>query len=1367
MSKASVKKRESLSSRVGSSLGHATSKEALSLATSASESSGEHSRGRVPFWPEWNEAEVNAEKWDSSKGKDTRSGKSSYTHFFEDPEGRVEMPTSLKVHSWMRPSEFIVDKTPVVVENETTINLTSANEHLLCSELMRWLISEIYILWKVCSAGKEKVVSTETNPDVWKPWEHIYSLCKVGRGHQPLYNTFGKYVVKLYWMGCWRKVTIDDTLPFDEENKLLLPATPNISELWPMLLAKALIKIANTDVIPGHRKEIGDFSVIHSLTGWVPEIIPLEPQSRNRLWDYLRENIPVYQQPLEENLAVENTTNAECPTGESPVINKGFQMVVCAGYHPLQLEGRGTTFLGSMADSSEHLRQNSLCQLYSHPVLLTRVRVGPLLAPPPIPPVPRWKLIRPRRGHTVIDESKEPPVEEPEQFVEVSSPFINFCLKTLNPQIHRKQTCNSPLDSFSEMEGTNNDLIPKFQSQQHTDPPEVTAEDREKDTSSADEYSQVVKEINPPVSDDEKTFLQETWVPINHFNQCFQTLLIFHQPSIYTQHSQKAQQKSAEDSESFFLFVDSLLPSEILLSFSALVHLGESSEQKKEASLCSGILTVQPFIWKSLRSQLPMLSIQTSACNAAKLQLLPGRHVVSIQMRAVFGFHLHLYSNTAFIFGDEDTVMSQLSKESVRFVAQAMSIVKLLGQAISCFSDEHELPSATRALTDAHFPPETQHIAAREHFKVFFDAVCVMFCAALGRQLTPEELSSVQALTVNSLLHTQTQTPQPGPEEELCVPVLLQDNEKDFLASELLNAARAGSEESLDAAKMLQNIWLSVEPDLEKHAVSMLRYMFNAAPIALDLYTCSMDEDSRMSFSDHSVILPDLFNSWMLLYREVFSIPKAMLLAVRVYSPIPCVLHVINNDTGEEVPQIFHRVEPHVYTPNKNGYTFLAEGHRGDVALPGGRWRMRLIGSCEPLPQPIREMALSNFGIKELKDYFIPYDKNIVCRSSVRVSADVVCSVQFQTSNPKVNFQLTILDHNCPVASSTGKGHTLIPLFTFRADPENQKEENVEQPGKDTQPSPCTHKYLLQVEVLNGSWVVSEADATFFQTLRDAEKKKIIVGGSKQEEVVTPNITEKSSREKQRCATPKISKTKDKDKAASKSGQTTEALDVNKPHWILRVVCEQADSECVSVSRDTERQEKIRAEKLAWENAEPGRAAKALQSRLQFINKHSRGLTRDGPADGAETRETESSELPVSPSDNELHNSLHITLDYTPFIRHYRTHVHLKDDWIEEEQRLENLERIQAFRLQRDAVLEHRRQEQLSRKDLIRRQLEQYDNMQVSLSEQRQKILQVRELFRARLIEEVAATEAIQQVELDRTVPQTLPITHKSGNKKK
>ena len=40
------------------------------------------------------------------------------------------------------------------------------------------------------------------------------------------------------------------------------------------------------------------------------------------------------------------------------------------------------------------------------------------------------------------------------------------------------------------------------------------------------------------------------------------------------------------------------------------------------------------------------------------------------------------------------------------------------------------------------------------------------------------------------------------------------------------------------------------------------------------------------------------------------------------------------------------------------------------------------------------------------------------------------------------------------------------------------------------------------------------------------------------------------------------------------------------------------------MKKDTERADEIRAMKKAWEDAEPGRAAKALQSRLQYLNKH-------------------------------------------------------------------------------------------------------------------------------------------------------------------
>lgn len=54
-------------------------------------------------------------------------------------------------------------------------------------------------------------------------------------------------------------------------------------------------------------------------------------------------------------------------------------------------------------------------------------------------------------------------------------------------------------------------------------------------------------------------------------------------------------------------------------------------------------------------------------------------------------------------------------------------------------------------------------------------------------------------------------------------------------------------------------------------------------------------------------------------------------------------------------------------------------------------------------------------------------------------------------------------------------------------------------------------------------------------------------------------------------------------------------MDDSKPHWTLRVVSEKADVEQIEVKKDTERLEHIKAIKLAWEAAEPGRAAKVCE----------------------------------------------------------------------------------------------------------------------------------------------------------------------------
>lgn len=54
------------------------------------------------------------------------------------------------------------------------------------------------------------------------------------------------------------------------------------------------------------------------------------------------------------------------------------------------------------------------------------------------------------------------------------------------------------------------------------------------------------------------------------------------------------------------------------------------------------------------------------------------------------------------------------------------------------------------------------------------------------------------------------------------------------------------------------------------------------------------------------------------------------------------------------------------------------------------------------------------------------------------------------------------------------------------------------------------------------------------------------------------------------------------------------------------------------------------------------------------------------------------------------------------------------DSHIEEIQQRERLEKIQTYRLVRDNVLEHQKQQELNRNELMRLQLNLYESMQVS-----------------------------------------------------
>lgn len=78
------------------------------------------------------------------------------------------------------------------------------------------------------------------------------------------YSIQGKYIVRLYFLGTWRRIVVDDMIPVNKEKLPLLPRTNNNFELWPMILSKALLKLCS---LTWNNYEIIDFHPIACLTG--------------------------------------------------------------------------------------------------------------------------------------------------------------------------------------------------------------------------------------------------------------------------------------------------------------------------------------------------------------------------------------------------------------------------------------------------------------------------------------------------------------------------------------------------------------------------------------------------------------------------------------------------------------------------------------------------------------------------------------------------------------------------------------------------------------------------------------------------------------------------------------------------------------------------------------------------------------------------------------------------------------------------------------------------------------------------------------------------------------------------------------------
>lgn len=105
----------------------------------------------------------------------------------------------------------------------------------------------------------------------------------------PIVNPAGKYVVKLFVNGIWRKVEIDDLFPTmgSSSGCRMISASSKKKRLWISLLEKAYLKVH------GGYNFMGSNSCkdTYAFTGWLPERIKLKDTDQARAFEKIEKGL--------------------------------------------------------------------------------------------------------------------------------------------------------------------------------------------------------------------------------------------------------------------------------------------------------------------------------------------------------------------------------------------------------------------------------------------------------------------------------------------------------------------------------------------------------------------------------------------------------------------------------------------------------------------------------------------------------------------------------------------------------------------------------------------------------------------------------------------------------------------------------------------------------------------------------------------------------------------------------------------------------------------------------------------------------------------------------------------------------------------
>nr|XP_032525764.1 uncharacterized protein LOC116776634 [Danaus plexippus plexippus] len=943
------------------------------------------------------------------------------------------------LHGWVRADELALnrwDAEVVIFEDNGSGKMSiidmqlSHAQVLLRSSFCRRVLSMCFMLERVDSLivehQWENFVFTMA-PEGWRSRFHIYSPgLKPGGGqqHRPTHSKNGCYLVRLFYLGAWRCVWVSDQVPVDATDSPLLPFSPllsrapakpggkqapamvtsNVVHLWPLLICKALLKLAAPDLNSDEDANCEDelmpeFDILHALTGCLNLVYNIK--NPETIWDIITSEVPLFTWDDDDDTlasTVKSRSTKKPATKETTVVRRGSM----------------TSILIEDSKNSPPYALPGITPGHEMNLLVTMARDLPLKKPLPEPEVPLWKTYRWvdwARRHGLYEAYDCPRT----QFLKVNG----FLKLSHAPHLLDVQSTESITLQFREEHDRTNPPLKKG----------IRDVNRSQTANSA--TAQQLKEE-----------LRE-WIPYLTLYELLKQCSVLFYPSMYEFTSvasnppvritktapNKALDIAASKSSPLYLQIDGPDENILRISLSALhprvlFNCGVAILDHIEPAH----LVLEVFEWFN-DCELPRAKayIHTRGYDSVEVKLQPGRHFCRVWVHSRMNWHAMLLSESSLLLGTRDVIQSAAVRDcpwAARFLCNLgnafQNWIKATRSAVNLSLNDKEFYGSyqpdlqwdanivgyDKAFLHWMFRQALQSLLSKKLVRSDYNSVClvlrkhfldpdfgfppkprpplkpVRYVAEVDpcdcvmpeveeQEVVEEETEEQQLLEEIPLVNQETMDrlltlPKPPLTSQVC------ELATEELPCGVLKNEREKTIQRHEAATTLQAYWrgtwvrqcltrmVSLTPEILKLIMdnafgnmealsSLMNEFFKMYPGTKKSYSVASALSGVYGLQQHSGSSPISPKcKWVPYFQSVFTCHAPVKVHLDVQSSLQhSTLAVYNNDTGEQMPQAYNSHITFIFQPNDHGYTVM--GH-GTLNQPSGvnsevHWQLTVLSS--------------------------------------------------------------------------------------------------------------------------------------------------------------------------------------------------------------------------------------------------------------------------------------------------------------------------------------------------------------------------------------------------------------------------------------